>query len=166
MDAEDMQFASNSFRLYMELGCHSSLCGYAAHLGRDETSTSLWRQGDRHGISPSMVVVLLQRLAARRISPSIKQLNRYRDLHNVVQAATDGAIARYYTPYEWGETSKGLFDIESIRIYGLKAEILPFPAGRAKTLFERSIPDAFGRLLTSRLRLGSFLVAEMRRAST
>jgi hypothetical protein len=82
----------------------------------------------------------------------------------VAQAAIDGAIARYYTASEWREISSGLFDIVSIRIFGQKVEILPFPPGISKSLLERLIPDASGRLITNRLRLGSFLVAEMRRA--
>jgi SAM-dependent methyltransferase len=92
------------------------------------------------------------------------QLKRCGNLHRVAQAATDGAIARYYTPSEWHEISKGLFEIESIRIYGQKAEMLPLPAGRLKQILEWLIPDAFGRLLTNRFRLGRFLVANMRRA--
>jgi SAM-dependent methyltransferase len=92
-------------------------------------------------------------------------LGRRESLHAIAQGATDGALARYYTPGEWRETTATLFDVDAIRIYGLKVEILPIPAGRLKATLERLIPDAVGRILTNRLRLGTFLVAEMRKAA-
>jgi ubiquinone/menaquinone biosynthesis C-methylase UbiE len=85
-------------------------------------------------------------------------------LHEIAQGATDGAIARYYTPPEWREVTKDLFDVEKVRIYGLKIEVLPMPHGRLKDTLERLIPNAVGRLLTNHFRLGTFLVAEMRKA--
>jgi hypothetical protein len=150
------------FRLYLELGCHSSLADTRRIL--TEMKRVLRSRGR------ATVMVYHRTWWAYYFSALLRglflgQLKTHGNLHRVAQAATDGAIARYYTPYEWRETSKGLFDIESIRIYGLKAEILPFPAGRLKRLFESLIPDAFCRLLTNRLRWGSFLVAEMRRAA-
>ena len=84
--------------------------------------------------------------------------------HRIAQGATDGAIARYYTPNEWRETVKGLFDVESIRIYGLKTELLPMPPGGLKSALERLIPNGLARLLTNQVRLGTFLVADMRKA--
>jgi len=93
------------------------------------------------------------------------QFRRQGNLHRIAQGATDGAIARYYTPSEWRDVTKGLFDIEFIKIYGLKAELLPIPPCRLKSLLEKLIPDGLGRLLTNRLRLGTFLVAEMRKAA-
>jgi SAM-dependent methyltransferase len=92
-----------------------------------------------------------------------KKFRRRASLHHIAQGATDGAIARYYTPREWRETVAGLFDPMAIRVYGLKVEVLPIPHGRLKSLLERLIPDSVGRLLTNRLRLGTFLVAEMRK---
>jgi SAM-dependent methyltransferase len=90
---------------------------------------------------------------------------RRQGLHQIAQGATDGAIARYYTPAEWRAVTAGLFEVTRIRIYGLKVEVLPVPHGRLKVLAERLLPDSVGRLLTNRLRLGTFLVAEMRRVS-
>jgi ubiquinone/menaquinone biosynthesis C-methylase UbiE len=92
------------------------------------------------------------------------QFHEKRNFHHIAQTATDGAIARYYTRKEWRETTAGLFENEAIRIYGLKAEALPIPAGRLKTILERIVPDSVSRLVTNRLRLGTFLVAEMRPA--
>ena len=163
MDAEDMQFASNSFDYIWSWG----VIHHSADTRRILAEMKrVLRSGGKATVMVYHRAWWSYYLSAVLHGVVRGQLKRYRNLHEVAQAATDGAIARYYTPYEWGEVSKGLFDIEAIRIYGLKTEILPFPAGRSKTLFERFIPDAFGRLVTNHLRLGSFLVADMRRASS
>jgi ubiquinone/menaquinone biosynthesis C-methylase UbiE len=94
-----------------------------------------------------------------------RQLRKGRKFHDIAQAATDGSIARYYTRKEWCETTANLFHNERIRIYGLKSELLPIPAGRVKAILERIVPDAISRFFTNRMRLGTFLVAEMRRIS-
>jgi ubiquinone/menaquinone biosynthesis C-methylase UbiE len=160
MDAEEMQFMSNSFDYIWSWG----VIHHSADTRRVlEEMRRVLRLGGK-----ATVMVYHRSWWAYYISALLRgvfrsQLKRYGDLHTVAQAATDGAIARYYTPHELREISRGLFDIESIKIFGLKAEILPFPPGRLKRLFEKSVPDPFGRLLTNHLRLGSFLVAEMRR---
>ena len=92
--------------------------------------------------------------------------NRFRKhagLHHVIQSATDGAIARYYTPSTWRRLAGGLFTMESLRIYGLKGEILPMPHGRLKGFLETLVPAGLARVMTNRLRMGSFLVAHMRK---
>lgn len=91
------------------------------------------------------------------------QRRKRRKFHDIAQAATDGSIARYYTRREWRETTTDLFHIEQIRIYGLKSELFPIPAGRVKAILERVVPDGISRFFTNRMRLGTFLVAEMRR---
>jgi ubiquinone/menaquinone biosynthesis C-methylase UbiE len=91
------------------------------------------------------------------------QFKRLGTLHRVSQGATDGAIARFYTTQEWRETTAGLFEVEKVRILGLKAEILPLPRGRLKSAIEALTPDAVSRLITNGMRLGTFLVADMRR---
>jgi ubiquinone/menaquinone biosynthesis C-methylase UbiE len=162
MDAEDMEFTSHSFDYIWSWG----VIHHSADTRRVLTEMRrVLRLGGR-----ATVMVYHRTWWAYYVSALLRglfrhELRKYGDLHKVTQAATDGAIARYYTPYEWREISKGLFDVESFRIYGLKAEILPIPAGRAKRLVEKLLPDAFGRLLTNRLRFGSFLVAKMRRVS-
>jgi ubiquinone/menaquinone biosynthesis C-methylase UbiE len=161
MDAEDMQFTPSSFDYIWSWG----VIHHSADTRRILTEMKrVLRSGGR-----ATVMVYHRTWWAYYFSALLRgvfrgQLKTYQTLHRVAQAATDGAIARYYTPIEWRQISQGLFDIESIKIYGLKAEILPFPPGKLKQLFERLLPDAFGRLLTNRLRLGSFLVVEMRRA--
>ena len=91
------------------------------------------------------------------------QFRKRGSLHHVTQGATDGAIARYYTPAAWRSTTRGLFAVDSVRIFGLKTEILPMPGSRVKTFFEGCIPNTIARGMTNTLRMGSFLVAEMRK---
>jgi ubiquinone/menaquinone biosynthesis C-methylase UbiE len=160
MDAENMQFMSNSFDYIWSWGV-------IHHSADTRRILAEMRRVLRRG-GKATVMVYHRSWWAYYVSALLRgvlrgQLKMYKNLHRVAQAATDGAIARYYTANEWREISVELFDIESIRIFGLKAEILPLPSGRLKQLFESVIPDPFSRLLTNHLHLGSLLVAEMRR---
>jgi hypothetical protein len=88
---------------------------------------------------------------------------RWRSLHDLRRAGADGAFTRYYTPGEWRAVTGRLFEVASIRIYGLKSDILPLPHSRLKGAVMRMLPDAAARVLTSRLRMGSLFVAQMRK---
>jgi hypothetical protein len=92
------------------------------------------------------------------------QFKKQGSLHGVAQSATDGAIARYYTRREWQQITNGLFEIDSMQIYGLKSDAVPLPYGRLKQILEALVPDSAARFLTHQLRGGSFLVAQMRKA--
>ncbi len=85
----------------------------------------------------------------------------WRSVHHASQSGTDGAIARYYKPAEWREAIKDLFELKSIRIYGMKSDIVPLPHGRLKQFVMSMLPDSLSRFLTQHLRMGSFLVASM-----
>lgn len=85
-------------------------------------------------------------------------------LHHVVQSATDGVLARYYSSWAWRRMAGGLFTVESLRVYGLKGEILPLPHGRLKSVIEGLVPAGVARSMTNHLGMGSFLVAQMRKA--
>ena len=84
------------------------------------------------------------------------------NLHNVAQHATDGAIARFYTRGEWQQTARSFFEVESVRVYGLKSEVVPLPYSGLKLFVEGLVPDRVARILTHYLRGGTFLVAQMR----
>lgn len=86
-------------------------------------------------------------------------------LHGVMQSSTDGAIARFYTTSEWVHLNNGLFDVDTVRIFGSKSDVVPLPPGRLKSTLLRIIPDAATRFATNTMRMGNFLVASMRRAS-
>lgn len=91
------------------------------------------------------------------------ELWRKASLHHINQAATDGALARYYRPKEWQRLCEGLFEIKHFFITGQKTDVIPLPAGRLKKIFECILPDALSRSLTHALKMGSFLIAEMKR---
>jgi SAM-dependent methyltransferase len=85
-------------------------------------------------------------------------------LHHVSQSATDGAIARYYKPNEWLAATRDLFTMDSMEIHGLKSDLVLLPHGRLKQTLMNLIPDALARFMTRHLRMGSLLVAQMRKA--
>lgn len=87
---------------------------------------------------------------------------KHRSLLAIVQEASDGGIARYYTAREWRAMTDQLFADTETRVFGSKAEMLPLPGGRVKSMVMAAIPDAFVRFFANWLRMGRFLVAEMR----
>jgi ubiquinone/menaquinone biosynthesis C-methylase UbiE len=89
------------------------------------------------------------------------QWRRLGSLHHVSQSGSDGAIARYYKPAEWREVTRGLFVVDAMSIYGLKSDVVPLPYGRLKQFVMDLLPDSLARFMTSRLRMGSLLVAHM-----
>jgi len=91
------------------------------------------------------------------------ELRRHGSLHRAGQAATDGAIARSYTPRQWRTATDDLFNIDSIQICGLKTDVIPLPYGHLKSLVESLVPDGWTRFFTNRFDMGSFLVAQMRK---
>jgi ubiquinone/menaquinone biosynthesis C-methylase UbiE len=93
-----------------------------------------------------------------------QQFKKRGGFHHVAQGATDGAIARHYTRQEWRQTISSLFQIESMQVYGLKSDILPLPHSRFKQFLEDLVPDGVARFLTHHLRWGTFLVVNMRKA--
>jgi hypothetical protein len=92
-----------------------------------------------------------------------RQLWKQGSLHHINQIATDGAIARYYTPGEWQAMTSDLFAVEAVYVYGLKSDVIPLPYGRLKRFMEKIVPDKVARFLTNDLRMGSFLVVKMRK---
>ncbi len=82
-------------------------------------------------------------------------------LHKTVQLQTDGAIARYYSASEWRALAEEFFHVESVRIFGSKAELLPLPGGKAKQILTRMFPARLGRFFTNTCGWGSFLVSTL-----
>src|SRR5205814_7381299 len=68
-------------------------------------------------------------------------LLRTRSLHKTVQACTDGGLARYYSIGEWCRLVADLFDVEDVRVYGSKAQLIPLPGGRFKDIVMSLTPD-------------------------
>ena len=92
-----------------------------------------------------------------------RHLFRTGSLHEVRQTEIDGALARFYTVPEWKSLVSELFEVEDVRIMGSKSELVPLPGGKLKTAVLNAIPDSFGRLFTNSFKMGTFLVATMKK---
>ena len=81
-------------------------------------------------------------------------------LHESVQRITDGAIARYYSKSEWAnELETAGFDVKDVRVLGMKSAILPIPGSRLKYKVLNLVPNGLSRLMSNTLRMGSFVVS-------
>lgn len=87
---------------------------------------------------------------------------RSRGIHRLVQGYTDGAIARYYSLAEWRREVFGLFEAESLEVYGNRGEVLPLPAGRPKEVLTQLIPGPLLRFWLSNCRQGTLLFSRLR----
>ena len=86
---------------------------------------------------------------------------RHRSLTRVIQAKTDGALARYYSQRTWMTLAGKLFSNNSISISGNKADLFPLPAGRVKKIIMNLTPDTAARFFLGSLNMGSFLISKM-----
>jgi len=90
---------------------------------------------------------------------------RGHSLHGLVQAHTDGAIARFYRPVEWKSLAeRNGFVIEEVRIRGQKSEIFPLPASRVKDALMNLVPNTVGRFILNNCHQGSFLITTLRKS--
>lgn len=161
MDAEDMKFADGSFDFIWSWG----VIHHSADTRRIlEEMRRVLRPGGTCAVMvyyrswwTFYVCGFLRRFFQR-------QFRREGDLHRILQAATDGAIARYYSARDWRAATAGLFTIDSTEICGLKTELVPLPHGFLRRAVETLLPDGIARLLLRRMRMGSFLVARMSKA--
>jgi ubiquinone/menaquinone biosynthesis C-methylase UbiE len=159
MDAEAMKFADNSFDYIWSWG----VIHHSADTGRVlQEMHRVLRAGGR-----CAVMVYYKSWWNFYVCGFLRgvfqgQFRNRRNLHDVAQRATDGAIARYYTKGEWQQTVRGLFEVESVQVYGLKSDIVPLPHSRFKLFLEGLVSDRVARILTHHLRGGTFLVAQMR----
>lgn len=80
-----------------------------------------------------------------------------KSLSESIQQYTDGALARYYSFYDWKKETRPFFVLKKLYAVGPKTDILPFPGGRLKEAIKRVMPKWFSNFLTSRLRMGVFL---------
>ncbi len=88
---------------------------------------------------------------------------KHGSLARVIQASTDGALARYYTRQSFQELVGETLSIEGMAITGNKADILPLPGGRVKQALLALVPNSLARLLLGPLSMGSLLIARLRK---
>jgi ubiquinone/menaquinone biosynthesis C-methylase UbiE len=161
MDAEDMEFADASFDFIWSWG----VIHHSADTRRVLAEMSrVLRPGGR------ATVMVYHRnwwnlfVVAGGLKGLVQgQLKLLGNLHKIAQGATDGAIARYYRPHEWRDVARDFFEIERIRICGQKNDVIPLPPGKIKELAEKITPSILTRTMTNTMRMGTFLVAEMRK---
>jgi hypothetical protein len=84
-------------------------------------------------------------------------------IHQINQAATDGALARFFSLPDFQKLSSPLFVIEQAWITGQKPDAVPLPNSAIKRFLLARLPDSLTRFLTDRLRLGTFLIVKMRK---
>lgn len=85
------------------------------------------------------------------------------DIHKINQAATDGALARFFSAQEFSSLLAGLFRVDDVLVTGQKSDAIPLPHGRLKSALLDKVPDAITRLATDRLGFGTFLIVNMTR---
>jgi SAM-dependent methyltransferase len=84
-----------------------------------------------------------------------------KSLHEILQTATDGAIARFYTVPEWEALTSKSFTTVDVCICGGKAEVFPIPGGAFKNALMNLVPNVCTRFLTNQLKFGTFLVTTL-----
>jgi len=153
MDAEQLQFPDSSFDLIWTWGVihHSSNTRRIL-----EEMRRVLRPGGK-----AIVMVYHRTFWEYYVQGAILNLFSRSGLHASIQQRTDGALARYYTRNEWRELVSDLFEVQRIRIYGKKTELVPIPAGKFKNTLVGLIPNPVSRFFTNTCKWGSFLVAEM-----
>jgi 2-polyprenyl-3-methyl-5-hydroxy-6-metoxy-1,4-benzoquinol methylase len=84
-------------------------------------------------------------------------------IHRINQAATDGALARFFSIAEFSRLAQGMFVIDKTFITGQKVDAFPILHGRLKSFLLANTPDSIARFITNVLRLGTFLIVRLNR---
>lgn len=158
MDAEQLQFPNNSFDFIWSWGVihHSS--------NTKQILDEIYRVLRPGG---SAVIMVYHRGWWNYYMMGILEgivsgtLWKERSLVRAIQLHTDGAIARYYSVGDWKRLVGNLFSVEQIEIRGPKTDLIPLPGGQIKSLILRCIPNILNRYVTSRLRMGGFLISRI-----
>jgi SAM-dependent methyltransferase len=161
MDAEKMEFADNSFDFIWSWGV-------IHHSANTKNVLTEMKRVLRPG-GKAVLMVYYRGWWNYYLTGIIRGLVdgsffRGKNIHDIIQLSTDGAIARYYTISNWRKLVKNIFQTKFIEIYGPKSDLLLLPNGKIKDFLMGLIPNKFVRFLTHDLRMGTFLVAELEKA--
>jgi len=89
---------------------------------------------------------------------------RYKNIFDIINSHSDGAIARFYSINEWNFLIKrNKLNIEYNKIFGLKSDIFPIPKGKIKNLLISLTPSFIFKFLITKLSMGSFLVSSIKK---
>jgi 2-polyprenyl-3-methyl-5-hydroxy-6-metoxy-1,4-benzoquinol methylase len=158
MDAEQMEFADNSFDVVWSWG----VIHHSANTRKIiEEMHRVLRPGGEAFVMVYHRTFWEYYVQGFLLAILSGQIFKSAALHESIQRRTDGAMARYYKSSEWRQLVSDLFVVKDIRIYGKKTELVPIPAGKLKDLLVASVPNSFSRFLTNNCRWGSFLVSRL-----
>lgn len=88
---------------------------------------------------------------------------KYKTLSRIVQASTDGALARYYTKNSWKTfISTHLIIVKTI-FSGNKADLIPLPPSKIKNNILKYFPTTITMLLLNKFRMGTFLISTLKK---
>lgn len=159
MDAEKMEFADSSFDFIWSWGVIHHSASTEAVL---REMRRVLRPG---GIAITMVYhrnvwnyFVVSGLLHGMLQRGLIQTH---SLHKTRQLWMDGALARFYTVSEWRSLASRFFNVEDIRVFGSKSELVPLPKSKFKNVVLATLPDSLSRLLTNRCKLGTFLVSRL-----
>lgn len=89
---------------------------------------------------------------------------KHKSLSNVVQANTDGFIARYYSRKSFASIlDNNKTDIKKIIISGNRGDVIPVSGRNLRKRFIKVMPGQIFRFFLTRLRMGSLLIIEFKK---
>ena len=88
---------------------------------------------------------------------------KYKTLSRIVQASTDGALARYYTKNSWDRFISNHLKIVKTNFSGNKADLFPLPPSRIKNVILKYFPTILTMLLLNKFRMGTFLISTLQK---
>jgi ubiquinone/menaquinone biosynthesis C-methylase UbiE len=161
MDAENLQFADNTFDFVWSWGV-------IHHSSDTRKVLSQIHRVLRPGGAATVMVYYRNWWNYYFISGFLHgivrgELLRTKSVHSIMQHWADGALARFYTIPEWKTLVSGLFRVREIHIFGGKAELFAIPSGGFKTFVMNMTPDVVSRAFLNHCRMGSLLVSTLRK---
>jgi hypothetical protein len=88
---------------------------------------------------------------------------KYKTLSRIVQASTDGALARYYTKRSWKKFISNHLKIVVTNFSGNKADLIPLPPSKYKNFLLNLLPTYLTMILLNKLRMGTFLISTLKK---
>ena len=87
-----------------------------------------------------------------------------KNVHQLIQENTDGALARYYTLTGLAMELNDMFQIRKTTLLGNKMQLVPMKYGPLKERLSALIPNSFGRWITNRPFFGYMVVVTCNKA--
>jgi ubiquinone/menaquinone biosynthesis C-methylase UbiE len=88
---------------------------------------------------------------------------KYKSLSKIVQASTDGALARYYTKNSWKNFISTNLTVVKTVFSGNKADLFPLPPSKFKNNILKYFPTYITKILLDKFRMGTFLISTLKK---